>query len=83
MIEELLRNNGIYCTLQGNVDSAPWPTGSDLDEVRVWVKPADAANAQELVDAFFTPVSKDELEEGVDELGVEDEDKDKPGGFTF
>jgi hypothetical protein len=70
MIEELLRNNGVETTLQGDVESTPWPTGSDLDEIRIWVKPEDAVNAQELVDAFFTPVSKDELEEGESELGV-------------
>jgi len=78
MIEELLRNNGIECTLQG--ESTPWPTESDLDEVRIWVTPGDAARAQELVDAFFTPVGKDELEEGETDLGVED--PDEPGGFT-
>ncbi|PYS55690.1 MAG: hypothetical protein DMG13_02985 [Acidobacteria bacterium] len=80
MIEELLKNNGIDCTLQGDVTSTPWPTGTDLDEVRVWVKQADVPRAQELVDAFFTPVGKDELEEGQAELGVDD--PDEPGGFT-
>lgn len=80
MIEELLKNNGIDCTLQGNVASNPLPTESDLDEVRIWVKKADAAKAQELVDAFFTPVAKDELTEGDSELGVED--PNEPGGFT-
>jgi hypothetical protein len=80
MIEELLRNNGIDCTLQGDVTSTPWPTRTDLDEVRVWVKQADAERAEELVDAFFTPVAKDELQEGQSELGVED--PDEPGGFT-
>src|SRR5215831_6728083 len=80
MIEEMLKNNGIDCTLQGDVVSTPWPTVSDLDEVRVFVKRADAARAQELVDAFFTPVSKDELAEDQAELGVED--PDEPGGFT-
>jgi hypothetical protein len=81
MIEELLKNNGIECTLQGDVISTPWPTVSDLDEVRVFVKTADAARAQELVDGFFTPVSKDELTEGEAELGVEN--PDDPSGFTI
>lgn len=80
MIEELLKNNGIDCTLQGNVPSNVLPTQSDLDEVRIWVKTTDAAKAQELVDAFFTPVAKDELAEGDSELGVDN--PDEPGGFT-
>jgi hypothetical protein len=80
MIEELLRNNGIECTLQGDATSMPLPTESDLDEIRIWVKPADAEQAQELVDAFFSPVAKDELEEEESDLGVED--PDEPGGFT-
>jgi hypothetical protein len=81
MIEEMLRNNGIDCTLQGDVVSTPWPTKSDLDEVRVFVKSADAARADELVQAFFTPVGKDELTEGDEELGVDD--PDEPSGFTI
>src|SRR5215471_17798170 len=81
MIEEMLKNNGIECTLQGDVVSTPWPTKSDLDEVRVFVKPEDAARAEELVQAFFTPVGKDELAEGQSDLGVED--PDEPGGFTI
>jgi hypothetical protein len=80
MIEEMLRNNGIECTLQGDVSSTPWPATGELDEVRVWVRQHDAARAEELVDAFFTPVGKDELAEGESELGVED--PDEPGGFT-
>jgi hypothetical protein len=60
------------------VASTPWP-GTDLEEVRVWVKHEDAPRAQELVDAFFTPVAKDELDEGESDLGVED--PDEPGGF--
>jgi hypothetical protein len=80
MIEELLRNNGIESTLQGNVPSNLLPTESDLDEVRIWVNPSDVSKAQELVDAFFTPVGKDELTEGQTELGVDD--PDEPGGFT-
>ena len=81
MIEEILRNNGIACTLQGDVVSTPWPTRSDLDEVRVFVNKTDRPRADELVEAFFTPVAKDELTEGDPELGVED--ADEPGGFTI
>src|SRR5215475_12420150 len=79
MIEEILKNNGIDCTLQGDVVSTPWPTVSDLDEVRVFVRRADTTRAQELVDAFFTPVAKDELAEDASDLGVDD--ADEPGGF--
>jgi hypothetical protein len=81
MIEEILRNNGIACTLQGDVVSTPWPTVSDLDEVRVFVYKSDRARADELVEGFFTPVAKDELREGDPELGVDD--ADEPGGFTI
>jgi len=81
MIEEILTNNDIDCTLQGDVVSTPWPTKSDLDEVRIFVKARDAARAEELVQAFFTPVGKDELSEGEAELGVDD--PDEPGGFTI
>ena len=81
MIEEVLKNNSIDCTLQGDVVSTPWPTTSDLDEVRIFVKPEDALRAEELVQAFFTPVGKDELAEGDSELG--DQDPDEPGGFTI
>lgn len=81
MIEEMLRNNGIECTLQGDVVSTPWPTHSDLDEIRVFVKSADRALADELIEAFFTPVAKDELTEGDADLGVDD--ADKPSGFTI
>jgi len=63
------------------VVSTPWPTKSDLDEVRIFVKPEDAAYADELVQAYFTPVGKDELAEGDAELGVED--PDEPSGFTI
>ena len=80
MIEEMLGNNGINCTLQGDVSSTPLPATGDLDEVRVWVSRDDAAQAHELVEAFFTPVGKDELTEGDPELGVDD--PDEPGGFT-
>lgn len=81
MIEEVLRNNGIECTLQGNVASSPFPATSDLDEVRILVNPEDAAKAQELVEAFFTPVAKDELQDETEpDLGVDD--PNEPGGFT-
>src|SRR5436190_18947063 len=81
MIEEMLKNNGIDCTLQGDVASTTWPTVSDLDEVRVLVKKSDVLRAQELVEGFFTPVAKDELEEGQAELGVDD--PDEPSGFKI
>ena len=81
MIEEMLRNNGIDCTLQGDVVSTPWPTVSDLDEVRVLVPRHETARAQELVDAFFTPVAKDELEDGDPELGTDE--PDEPSGFKI
>jgi hypothetical protein len=81
MIEEILKNNGIESTLQGDVASTPWPTFSDLDEVRVFVRKTDAVRAQELVEGFFTPVAKDELVEADSELGVDD--PDKPSGFTI
>src|SRR5262250_852604 len=81
MIEEMLKNNGIECTLQGDVVSTPWPTRSDLDEIRIFVKPEDASRAEEFINAFFTPVGRDELQEGESDLGVED--PDKPGGFTI
>src|SRR5215467_6640435 len=81
MIEEILEQNGIDCTLEGDVPSTLFPTVSDLDEVRVFVKREDAEHAQELVDAFFTPVAKDELVEGTSELGAED--ADEPSGFKI
>ena len=81
MIEEVLKNNGIDCSLQGDVVSTPWPTRSDLDEIRIFVKAEDAPRAEELVEAFFTPVGKDELTEEQSDLGVDD--PDEPGGFTI
>jgi hypothetical protein len=81
MIEELLKNNGIDCSLQGDVASTTWPTVSDLDEVRVLVKHKDVPVAQELVEGFFTPVAKDELSEDAAELGVDD--ADEPSGFKI
>lgn len=81
MIEEMLRNNKIDCTLQGDVVSTPWPTVSDLDEVRIFVRKADSERADELIEAYFTPVAKDELTEGDAELGVDD--ADEPSGFKI
>lgn len=81
MIEELLKNNGIDCTLLGNVPSSPWPTDSDLDEVRVLVRQSDVPRAQEMVEGYFTPVAKDELVEGESDLGVDE--PDEPGGFKI
>jgi|SRR6478672_622000 len=81
MIQEVLKNNGIDSNLQGDVVSTPWPTVSDLDEVRIFVKQADTARAQELIEAYFTPVAKDELTEADTELGVDD--ADEPSGFTI
>ena len=75
MIEEMLKNNGIDCSLQGNVPSNPWPATSDLDEVRVLVRQSDVTAANELLQAFFTPVGKDELPEEESELGVDDPEK--------
>jgi hypothetical protein len=81
MIQEMLKNNGIEATLQGEHSAMTLPATSDLDEVRIWVKQADAAKAEELIEAFFQPVGKDELsEEERKELGVDD--PDEPGGFT-
>jgi hypothetical protein len=81
MIEEVLKNNGIDCSLQGDVASTTWPTVSDLDEVRVFVKRVDASRAQELVEGYFTPVAKDELAEDQSELGVDN--PDEPSGFKI
>jgi len=81
MIEEMLKNNGIDCSLQGNVPSNPWPTTSDLDEVRILVRQSDVAAANELVGAFFTPVGKDELSQEDSDLGVDN--PEEPGGFKI
>lgn len=81
MIQETLRNNGIDCSLQGNVPSNPWPGTSDLDEVRVLVRQSDVPAANELIDAFYTPVAKSELDEGESDLGVDD--PEEPGGFRI
>src|SRR5262245_59723961 len=78
MSEEMLKNDGIDCTLQGDVVSTPWPSVSDLDEVRVFVSGEHFGRAEELVNAFFTPVAKDELTDDQSELGVED--PEQPGG---
>jgi len=61
MIQEMLQNNGIDCTLQGEVSAATLPATGDLDEVRVWVNADDGDKARELVDAFFTPIAKGEV----------------------
>jgi hypothetical protein len=80
MIAEMLKNNGIECTLQGESSAKALPATSDLDEVRIWVQPQDAAQASTLVEAFFTPVSKDELEDAEPGLGTDDPDEE--AGFT-
>jgi hypothetical protein len=74
MIQELLQNNGIDCTLQGELAAVTLPATGDLDEVRIWVNPEDVERAREFVDAFFNPVEKDELVEPVAGLG-EDADE--------
>src|SRR5262249_15061868 len=80
MIQEMLKNNGIETTLQGELSALTLPATSDLDEVRIWVRQADVEKAEELLEAFFKPVGKDELKEGEPDLGVDD--PDEPGGFT-
>src|SRR5262245_60772619 len=81
MIEEVLKNNGIECALQGNYVAPTFPTVSDLDEVRVFVKPQDVSHAEELIEGFFTPVGKKEIVDGESELGVDN--PDDPAGFTI
>ena len=80
MIQEMLKNNGIESTLQGEHSAIALPATGDLDEVRIWVRKSDFARAEELIEGFFRPVGKDELKEGEPDLGVED--PDEPGGFT-
>src|SRR5262245_2795927 len=80
MVAEVLRNNGIESTLQGEIAATQLPATSDLDEVRIWVRSEDAERAHELVDAFFNPVGKAELTDNDSDLGVEN--PDEPGGFT-
>jgi Putative prokaryotic signal transducing protein len=80
MIREMLANNGIETTLQGEMSAQTIPATGDLDEVRIWAAPEDVEQAVELIDAFFTPVAKGELKEGEPSLGVDD--PDEPGGFT-
>ena len=79
MIREMLSNNEIESTLQGEDAANTIPATSDLDEVRILVRREDAKRAQELVEAFFTPVAKDQLEEAEPGLGVDD--PEEPGGF--
>ena len=57
MIEEILKNNGIECALQGETSANTLPATGDLDEVRIWVQPAHAAKARKLVKDFFTPIA--------------------------
>jgi hypothetical protein len=76
MIGEMLKNNGIESTLQGEIAANTLPATGNLDEVRIWVKPEDAERARELVDAFFNPVAMNELIEPPDGLG-EDADARK------
>jgi hypothetical protein len=71
MLEEMLTNNGIKCTLMGDVTGV-LPAG-DLDDIRIMVPASDAAKAQELVDAFFTPVEKGPGEETEAEPDAESE----------
>jgi hypothetical protein len=70
MIEELLKNNGIDCTLQGDI-TAVFPAG-DLDDIKILVQPKDLEKAQELVDAFFTPLSEQETQETESEPGSDE-----------
>jgi putative signal transducing protein len=80
MIQEMLTNNQIESNLQGEAAANTLPATSDLDEVRIWVRREDANRAHELIEAFFTPVGRDELEETDSGLGVDN--PDEPGGFT-
>lgn len=68
MIEEMLNQNNIKCVLQGDV-TAILPAG-DLDDIQIFVDSENAESARELVEAFFTPVEKGELEDGESDLGV-------------
>ena len=53
MIREVLANNGIESTLQGEHAAQALPATGSLDEVRIWVSPGDAARAREFIEAFF------------------------------
>jgi hypothetical protein len=81
MIQEMLTNNNIDSTLQGEAAANTIPATSDLDEVRIWVRKEDVSQASELIEAFFTPVGKDELQEA-EEAGLGVDNPDEPGGFT-
>ena len=72
MIQEMLGNNGIEAMLQGKESAETLPATGNLDEVRIWVKPEQAAEARELVEAFFNPVSTSDLTEPGLDLGVKD-----------
>src|ERR1043165_8986508 len=75
MIQEILQNNGIECTLQGDMAANTIPATGDLDEVRIFVKPEDAASARELLDAFSTPVDNNELVEPEPGAGEDEGDQ--------
>jgi len=81
MIQEMLSNNGIQSTLQGEQSAITIPAKSDLDEVRIWVRQADAARARELLEAFFEPVRKEQLQDD-EPPGLGLDDPDELGGFT-
>ena len=49
----MLGNNGIECTLQGEMSALTLPAAGELDEVRIWVHTKDAEAALELIQAFF------------------------------
>jgi hypothetical protein len=59
MIQEMLQNNGIECTLQGEASALTLPATGDLDEVRIWVKPRDVKRAEEIISAFFETKADD------------------------
>src|SRR5262245_31608702 len=63
MIQEMLENNGISSSLQGEVAAITLPATGELTEVRIFVNPPDAERASELVKGFFTPVEKGEVVE--------------------
>ena len=70
MMEEMLANNGIGTVLQGGVTPV-LPTRTNLDEVRIWVKQADAGRARELIEAFF------EEEESEGDVGESEESRER------
>jgi hypothetical protein len=68
MIEEMLRNNGIESVLQGDVNSV-LPAG-DLDDIQIFVKPADLGKAAELLDDYFTGEESEETPDESDSFPV-------------